>query len=226
MPTMDCRTSAAFGTATALRATTDGGTSGSGCRRSTATKKPIAASPSSPDHTVAAERQPRPGPDVTAKSTAAEPSVTATPPSASTGPRRSDPRSPGRAGHRASISATTGTVSQKIQRHPHPSVITPPPTMPATNPRPAIAPYVARARLRARLSVKVAVSSDNELGTKAPAARPCTTRPANSIQGCTAAPASTEPAASTTSPATNIRRRPTRSPSRPNSKSSPPKTTA
>jgi hypothetical protein len=39
-----------------------------------------------------------------------------------------------------SVTATTGRFSRKIHRHPQAFVITPPPTIPATKPSPAIAP--------------------------------------------------------------------------------------
>jgi hypothetical protein len=187
---------------------------------------PIAASPSRPKPTVTIDSHPARGPELTAKIIAVTPTVTATPPAVSSGPRRPVPGCSGSAGTDDNIRATTGTLTQKIQRHPQTSVMTPPPTIPATNPRPAIAPYTAMARLRVRASVKAEVSSDREEGTNAAAAAPCRTRPATNIHGCPAAPARTDPTANATNPATNVRRRPHRSPSRPNSSSNPPKTSA
>jgi hypothetical protein len=71
-----------------------------------------------------------------------------------------------------SMIITIGMFSRKIHRHPSSSVISPPPAIPTTKPKPAIAPYAARARLRALPAAKFAISSERELGTKAATPRP------------------------------------------------------
>jgi len=88
---------------------------------------------------------------------------------------------------------------------------------------PAVAAYQATARLRACPS-KYAVISASEVGATIAAPMPCRARAAIIHQPVGASPMSSDAPPKTTSPTSNSRRRPTMSPARAPSRSSPPKT--
>ncbi len=90
----------------------------------------------------------------------------------------------------------------------------------------AIAEYTATARLRGGPSGKVTAISDSAVGAAIAAPAPCTARAAISQAWPVARPPSSEASTKTSSPAIKIRRRPSRSPARPPSSSSPPNATA
>ena len=102
----------------------------------------------------------------------------------------------------------------------------PPATRPIAAPPPLIAAYTPIARFRGGPSGKVVVISASAVGAIIAPPTPWTAR-AVSSQACEVAkPPASEAAENSSSPATNIRRRPSRSPARPPSSSSPPKVTA
>ena len=82
------------------------------------------------------------------------------------------------------------------------------------------------ARLRGGPAGKVVAISASAVGATIAPAAPCTTRAASSHAGVVANPPASDAAENSTRPATNIRRRPSRSPARPPSSSSPPKARA
>jgi hypothetical protein len=83
--------------------------------------------------------------------------------------------------------------------------------------------YTANARARRRGSGNSVTIMPRITDAVIAAPTPCANRAAISSSGPPASPDTSDEAVKTTSPARNIRRRPTRSPSRPASSSSPPK---
>jgi len=103
----------------------------------------------------------------------------------------------------------------RIQRQPSRSVSTPPRRTPAAPPAPPIAPQMPTARLRAAGSVKVVVRIDSDAGAMTAPPRPWTARAAISTPWLSARPPASEATLNSASPATNTRRRPSRSAARP-----------
>ena len=122
------------------------------------------------------------------------------------------------------MAAPTGTLTKKPARQDTQSASAPPMTRPRLAPIPAVAPYSATAFARSRLSVKLAISSDSEDGATIAAPIPCTPRAMISHHPAGASPTSSDASANTVRPKTNTRRRPSRSPARAPSSSSPPNT--
>ena len=104
-------------------------------------------------------------------------------------------------------------------------MITPPSSTPAAPPAPPMAPQMPTARLRAAPSVKVVVRIESEAGAMIAPPSPCTARAAMSTPWLSAMPPASEATANSVSPATNTRRRPSRSAARPPSSRNPAKVT-
>src|SRR5215469_8845588 len=102
-------------------------------------------------------------------------------------------------------------------------VSSPPSSSPTAPPAPAIAPYTPNALPRSAGSVNVTVSVDSAAGASIAPNAPCAPRPITSIANPVAAPPRADAPAKPTRPIINIRRRPTRSDSRPPNSSNPPK---
>ncbi len=105
-----------------------------------------------------------------------------------------------------------GTFSQKIHCQDAPSTTAPPTSGPMAMARPPTAPQAPRARPR-RCGVTAADSSVRVSGITMAAPTPCTARAATSAPMPGASAAAADPAVNRVRPATNIRRRPYRSPS-------------
>jgi hypothetical protein len=118
--------------------------------------------------------------------------------------------------------SATGTATRNTHGQPSSVVIRPPSTAPAIAAELPTTDAIPNARLRSVPGGKVALISDREAGALIAAPAPCTARAASITAGLDASPAPSEPAAKTTRPMTSMRRRPTRSPSRPPRSRSPP----
>src|SRR5215471_18124082 len=125
----------------------------------------------------------------------------------------------------APATATTPrtTLTYRHQRQDRYSVRNPPSSSPTAPPAPAMAPKTPNALPRSAGSVNVTVSVDSAAGASIAPNAPCAPRPITSTAKLFAAPPSAEAAAKPTSPMISIRRRPTRSDSRPPSSRRPPK---
>src|SRR5215471_13656426 len=125
----------------------------------------------------------------------------------------------------APATATTPrtTLTYRHQRQDRYSVRNPPSSSPTAPPAPAMAPKTPNALPRSAGLVNVTVSVDSAAGASIAPNAPCAPRPITSIAKLVAAPPSAVAAAKPTRPMISIRRRPTRSDSRPPSSSSPPK---
>jgi len=122
------------------------------------------------------------------------------------------------------ISAPNGTLMNSTDRHDSHSVSSPPAIRPTANPALDMPENSASARIRSRGSVNVVASSASVLGAASAAPRPWATRAATSVAGESAKPPASEATVKSATPAISSRRRPSRSPARPPSSSSPPKT--
>ena len=112
---------------------------------------------------------------------------------------------------------------KKIHSQPRPSVIGPPISHAAVPPMAPVEPQTPSALLRSGPSGKVVMTIDSAVGVIIAAATPCTTRAVSSAVLVPARPAPSEARANRIVPATNMRRRPSRSAARPPSSSRPPK---
>ncbi len=114
---------------------------------------------------------------------------------------------------RASTTATspTGTLIQKIDRHPTSVTSTPPTTGPRAMEMPTTAAQTPMAWARSRGTVKVLVMIDMATGFSIEPPTACTIRKTTSIARSGAALQSAEAVANVTSPVTKVRRRPNRS---------------
>ena len=115
-----------------------------------------------------------------------------------------------------------GTFTNSTQRQLSPLVSTPPSSTPAAPPAPATAPHTPSARLRSEPSENVVVTSDRAAGDTSAAPSPWIARAPSSQASDWASPPTSEASENSTSPSMNIRRRPTRSASRPPSSRQPP----
>ena len=115
-----------------------------------------------------------------------------------------------------------GTFTNSTQRQLSPLVSTPPSSTPAAPPAPATAPHTPSARLRSEPSENVVVTSDRAAGDTSAAPSPWIARAPSSQASDWASPPTSEASENSTSPYMNIRRRPTRSASRPPSSRQPP----
>jgi hypothetical protein len=113
-------------------------------------------------------------------------------------------------------------LTRKIQRQLSASVSTPPSTSPTLNPADALAANTPRARLRSAPSGNVVAMIDTAAGTVSAAPTPCSPRATTSGAAEGARPQASDIAPNATSPATNMRRRPSRSAARPPSRRKPP----
>ena len=116
-----------------------------------------------------------------------------------------------------------GTLTNSTQRQLRPLVRIPPSSTPAAPPAPATAPQIPRARLRSAPSANVTVMIDSAAGATIAAPRPWTARAAISQPSDWAIPPANEASENTTRPSMNMRRRPSRSATRPPSRRNPPK---
>src|SRR3954454_17533494 len=117
-----------------------------------------------------------------------------------------------------------GTLTNSTHSQPAYSVRRPPNSTPAAPPEPATAPHTPNARLRSAPSAKVVVTIESAAGERMAAPRPWTARAATSQPGLWARPPASEASEKRMRPATNTRRRPSRSAMRPPSSRKPPNT--
>jgi hypothetical protein len=112
---------------------------------------------------------------------------------------------------------------KKIHDQLRPLVSAPPSRTPAAPPLPEAAPQIPSATFRSRPSSKVVVRIESAAGESSAAPSPCSERKAISEPSDQARPSRRELIVNRSRPATNSRRRPRRSASRPPSRSTPPK---
>ena len=93
-------------------------------------------------------------------------------------------------------------MTNSTQRHPGPSVSTPPRSTPAAEASPATPPQTPSAVLRSLPSLKVVVSSDSAAGSIIAAPRPCARRAPTSTPALPANPPISEDSANSAVPAT------------------------
>src|SRR4051794_24549333 len=122
----------------------------------------------------------------------------------------------------AALASASGTMIANTQRQPSRPVIAPPSSSPAMTPSVAMAARTESARVRSAPAGKRLPISARPAGTASAEPRPWTARAAIRTPSAGAAAARSAPAANSAMPATSIRRRPYRSPSRPPSSSTPP----
>ena len=122
----------------------------------------------------------------------------------------------------AITTAAIGRLTKKIQRQEARSVRMPESMTPRAAPTPARPLQIAIARARSCGRVNSNVSRERAAGLARAAPVPWTKRLATSTPGCWARPALAEASAKTARPIMNMRLRPSRSPIRPPSISSPP----
>ena len=201
------------------------GMSGSEARRSVTTKPVPATVATARLSTAGAVPQPPLAASRTPCTRAMVVVASRTAPSAST--RGRGPVSSAGSSRRAAAAATkvTGTVTRKLARHPNDPARSPPRTTPAAPPTAEAALHAPMARARAGPG-EVRSSRDMAAGLNADAPSPCTARARTSTQVWSVVAASTVPAVKTVHPATNMRRRPTRSVTLPARSSRPPKARA
>jgi hypothetical protein len=215
-----------------LRCSRDRRMSGSGCLVSALAKAAVAAAAITTAAMTSGEVQPSTTPWDTANTM----SVTAL--VISSAPRRSSRRTrraaaavlavtvlaavfaavwpgPRMAGDRAAAIRPTGTLTRKTARQLVNCTRTPPRTWPATKPTEETAPYRPMARVRSGPSGKPVVMRDSAAGATMAAPAPCMTRAAISSTGSLASPPARLARENAIRPATNMRRRPSRSAARP-----------
>ena len=198
-------------------------TSGSAWRCSTRQNATPAATAVSTAPPVTGDTQPATADCETANTAAATAVVIAAAPQTSRWrcvPRSRD--SPSSLGASSAAATPTGTLTRNTARQLKNWTSTPPSTWPATKPTDAVAPYLPSARLRRGPSANPVVIRENAAGATTAAPAPWTTRDATSSTGSCARPPASEAAEKASSPAMNIRRRPSRSAARPPRISSPP----
>jgi hypothetical protein len=122
----------------------------------------------------------------------------------------------------ASTTAPTGTLTKKIHSQPRYFVRIPPNRTPAAAPDPPSAPQIPSALFRSGPSRKVVVTIERAAGEMIAAPIPCTARAAISTAAPDASPHVSDASVNRIRPATNIRRRPSRSANRPPSSRNPP----
>jgi hypothetical protein len=119
-----------------------------------------------------------------------------------------------------------GTLTNSTQRQLRYWTSSPPAIRPTAPPATLIAAYTPIARLRGGPSGKVTAISDSAVGAANAPPMPCTTRAVSSHSWLVANPPSSEASENSRRPAMKIRRRPSRSPDLPPSRSSPPNASA
>lgn len=129
-------------------------------------------------------------------------------------------------GASSATAAATGTLTKNTHRQDIASTITPPSSRPAPAPSPSMAANTPTALLRAAPAVNVETISDSAVACANAALAPCSTRATISRLGLQDSPASIEAAANEVREPMKTRRRPSRSPLRPPSRSSAPKVSA
>jgi hypothetical protein len=116
-----------------------------------------------------------------------------------------------------------GRLIKKIQRQPSRSVIPPPASTPTVPAIAAIVPHAPSAFVRCGPDGKRMVTSASDAGASSAAPSPWPARAAISHATESAAPAASEATVNSISPAKNVRRWPSRSPSLPPSSRNPPR---
>ena len=198
------------------------GTSGARARSSIATNAAKSAPAAASTSSVRGEPQPASGASTTAYRSATSASVSVTAPAASNATRSGARLSRSSTGASASSTSAMGMLMKKIARHPNASVSTPPTSSATVAPTPPTAPQTARALLRSASSSNVVMRIDSAVGAISAAETPWTMRAPTRKPGELASPQASDAAANSAVPAMSVRRRPSRSPVRPPSMSSPP----
>src|SRR5215207_7151269 len=116
-----------------------------------------------------------------------------------------------RRGASVAASRPIGTLTNSTHSQPAHSVSMPPSRTPTAPPEPTAAPQTPIALLRSEPSAKSTVTSDSAAGESSAAPRPWTARAATSQPALWASPPASDAAANRIRPATNRRRRPSRS---------------
>ncbi len=120
------------------------------------------------------------------------------------------------------MASPNGTLMNMTHRQDSQVVSMPPAISPIEPPTPATAAHAPIARVRAGPGGKLAAMSASAFGDAHAAPTPCPTRAAMSIHGAVARPPSSEAVVNRAIPPSRVARRPSRSPARPPSSSSPP----
>jgi hypothetical protein len=214
---------ARFAAATVRLRKNDSGTSGAADRASISTNAAISAAEPVSRPIVAAELQPWLLAVTTAYTSSDRPPVTVTAPATS---RRRWPRSARLSGSSgrapAKISAPTGRLTKKIDGQDSQVVSIPPASTPMAPPAPPTAPNAPSALFRSGPSGNIARISDSAAGAISAAPSPSAARAATSAPAEADSPQASEAAVNTAAPMIRIRRRPSRSASRPPSSKNPP----
>ncbi len=193
---------------------------GSARRRSTATNTAPSASPPTADPITTGDA-PLPGASISAYVTPASASAPRAAPSTSNRPCAAGSRDSG-TWRRATGTqiAASGRLSRNTHRQPGPSTSHPPTNGPTAAPTPPNPDHSPTARARSS-GWKLAWMSASDPGVSSAPPTPWSARAAMRIPAFGASPQSSEAAANQTTPTTNTRRRPYRSPSAPPSRISP-----
>ena len=138
--------------------------------------------------------------------------------------RRSD--SPSTRGAASATASPIGTFTKNTQRQSAYWTSRPPAIRPTAPPAMLIAAYTPMARLRGGPSGKVTAISDSAVGAANAPPTPCRTRAVSSHSWLVANPPSSEATENSKMPKMKTRRRPSRSPDLPPSRSSPPNASA
>ena len=125
---------------------------------------------------------------------------------------------------RTAASTAIGTLTQNTACQPECSTSSPPASGPMASPRPETPVHIPMTRGSSRRR-KTWASSDSDRGASSAAPAPCAVRDPISMAELAERPPAADPAANSSRPATNILRRPRRSPSLPPSRTSPAKAT-
>src|SRR5256885_1443781 len=126
-------------------------------------------------------------------------------------------------GVKASTSAPTGTLTQKIHSQPRYFVSTPPASTPTAAPLPPSAPQIPRALFRSAPSSKLVMTIESAAGVMIAPPSPCTARATISIPSDCARPQTSEAIVKSATPTMNTRRLPSKSAARPARRRKPPK---
>jgi hypothetical protein len=197
------------------------GTRGSDTRCSTVQKPSRATAPTPrPVRAIGSVHERSPA-VVNPYTNARRPTVTRTAPGTSTLGREAGRLSLSTTGATANTTTATTTLRKNADRQLTRSVRSPPRIAPVVNPAAISAPFSPSARSRRGPSGKAVVSSERAAGVTIAVASPCSTRAVIRTSGVPAKPPATEEMPSRAMPSRNSRRRPKRSPIRPNNSVNP-----
>ena len=199
------------------------GSSGAADRASITMNAAISAAAPASRPIVVAEAQPWLAAVTTAYTSTDRPPLMVTAPATSNRRRARLARLSGSSGRAAAtISVPNGRLTKKTHGQDSQVVSIPPASTPMAPPAPLTAPNAPSALLRSAPAGKIARISDIAAGAIIAAPSPSAARAATSIPGERASPQASEATVNKPAPAIRIRRRPSRSASRPPSSRNPP----